>query len=145
MIPSLIAHPLSEAVMYLFGIDYNINSLPVAAIGIGIGIDYGYYVLSRIVEEFDVTEDFDEANRRAIATTGKAVIFTGTTLAVSVIFWLVHPLKFEAEMALLLVLLLTFQLIGALVFIPAVFSLIRPKFAVRHAREAKAALQAEAN
>jgi predicted RND superfamily exporter protein len=51
MLPSLVAQPLSEAVMYLFGIDMNINSLPVAAIGIGIGIDYGYYVLSRIVEE----------------------------------------------------------------------------------------------
>lgn len=145
MIPSLIAHPLSEAVMYLLGIDYNINSLPVAAIGIGIGIDYGYYVLSRIVEEFDVIEDFDEANSRALATTGKAVIFTGTTLAVSVFFWLFHPLKFEAEMALLLVLLLTFQLVGALVLIPAVFSIVRPKFAVKHARAAKAELEAEAN
>src|SRR5207247_2295991 len=51
MLPSLVAQPLSEAVMYLFGIDMNINSLPVAAVGIGIGIDYGYYVLSRIVEE----------------------------------------------------------------------------------------------
>lgn len=144
MIPSLIAQPLSEAVMYLFGIDYNINSLPVAAIGIGIGIDYGYYVLSRIVEEFDEVGDFELANRRAIATTGKAVIFTGTTLAVSVVFWLFHPLKFEAEMALLLVLLLTFQLIGALVFIPAVFSLIKPKFAIRHAQETQAARAAEA-
>ena len=38
--------------MYLAGIDMNINSLPVAAVGIGIGIDYGYYVLSRIVEEY---------------------------------------------------------------------------------------------
>ena len=65
--------------MYLMGIDFNINSLPVAAIGIGIGIDYGYYVLSRIVEEYEVTRDFDEANRRAIATTGKAIMFTGAT------------------------------------------------------------------
>ena len=54
MMPSLVAQPLSEAVMYLMGIDFNINSLPVAAIGIGIGIDYGYYVLSRIVEEYEV-------------------------------------------------------------------------------------------
>ncbi len=139
MIPSVIAHPLSEAVMYLAGIDFNINSLPVAAIGIGIGIDYGYYVLSRIVEEFEVVRDFDEANRRALETTGKAIIFTGTTLGVSVLFWLFHPLKFEAQMALLLVLLLTFQLIGALILIPAVVSLVKPKFAVRQADKAHAA------
>src|SRR5712692_3522272 len=52
MIPSIVAQPLTEAIMYWNHIDMNINSLPVAAIGIGIGIDYGYYVLSRITEEY---------------------------------------------------------------------------------------------
>lgn len=133
LIPSSLAHPLSEAVMYAMGIDFNINSLPVAAIGIGIGVDYGYYVLSRIVEEYEQTRSFDEANRRAIATTGKAIIFTGTTLVVSVVFWLFHPLKFEAEMAFLLMILMIFHAIGALVFIPALVSLLRPGFATRAA------------
>jgi predicted RND superfamily exporter protein len=135
MIPSLVAQPLSEAVMYLMGIDFNINSLPVAAVGIGIGIDYGYYVLSRIVEEYEQTNDFDEANRRAIATTGKAIIFTCTTLVVSVVFWLFFPLKFEAEMAFVLMMLMIFHAIGALVFIPALVSLLRPRFAVERAAQ----------
>ncbi len=143
MIPSIVAQPLSEAVMYLLGIDFNINSLPVAAVGIGIGIDYGYYVLSRIIEEYEITNDFDEAIRRAIATTGKAIIFTGTTLVVSVMFWLFFPLKFEAEMALLLMLLMVFHAIGALVFIPAMVSLLRPRFASEHA-EQRAQLAAQA-
>ncbi len=133
LIPSLVAQPLSEAVMYLVGIDFNINSLPVAAIGIGIGIDYGYYVLSRIVEEYEVDQDFDAANVRAISTTGRAIIFTCTTLVVSVMFWLFHPLKFEAEMAFLLMMLMIFHAIGALVFIPALVSLLHPKFAVERA------------
>jgi ABC-type lipoprotein release transport system permease subunit len=38
MIPSLISQPLSEAMMYFMNIDFNINSLPVAAVGIGIGM-----------------------------------------------------------------------------------------------------------
>ena len=135
MIPSLVAQPLSEAVMYLMGIDFNINSLPVAAVGIGIGIDYGYYVLSRIVEECEETNDFDEANRRAIATTGKAIIFTGTTLVASVVFWLFFPLKFEAEMAFVLMMLMIFHAVGALVFIPAMVSLLRPRFAVERAAQ----------
>jgi hypothetical protein len=145
MIPSLVAQPLSEAVMYLLGIDFNINSLPVAAIGIGIGIDYGYYVLSRIVEEYEEVQDFDEANRRAIATTGKAIIFTGTTLVASVVFWLFFPLKFQAEMAFLLMMLMIFHAIGALVFIPAMVSLFRPRFAVeRAAARVQMAAQASA-
>ena len=79
MLPSLVAQPLSEAVMYLLGIDFNINSLPVAAVGIGIGIDYGYYVLSRIVEELKAGDGdgFDTAIRRMFETTGKTVLFTG--------------------------------------------------------------------
>ncbi|HYD48691.1 MAG TPA: MMPL family transporter, partial [Terriglobales bacterium] len=147
LIPSLVAQPLSEAVMYLVGIDFNINSLPVAAIGIGIGIDYGYYVLSRIVEEYEEVRDFDQANVRALATTGKAIIFTCTTLVVSVMFWLFHPLKFEAEMAFLLMMLMIFHAIGALVFIPALVSLWKPKFAIDRANQlhdARLAAQAEA-
>jgi uncharacterized protein len=135
MLPSLVAQPLSEAVMYLFGIDMNINSLPVAAVGIGIGIDYGYYVLSRIVEELCAGEGFDIAIRRMFETTGKTVLFTGVSLTASIIFWVFFPMKFQADMALLLVLLLGFHLLGALVFIPPMVSLFKPRFAIKYAEE----------
>lgn len=130
MLPSLIAQPLTEAFMYMASIDMNINSLPVAAVGIGIGIDYGYYVLSRIVEEYADSQDFDLANERALLTTGRAIFFTGTTLVASVILWVFFPMKFQAEMALLLSLILLFHVVGALVFIPAVVSLLKPRFAI---------------
>jgi len=138
MMPSIVAQPLSEAFMYWWGIDLNINSLPVAAVGIGIGIDYGYYVLSRIVEEYPKTRDFDAANAETLMTTGKAIIFTGTTLTAAVIFWLFFPMKFQAEMALLLTLLLFFHIVGALVFIPAFVSLLRPRFLIKRAQAAEA-------
>ncbi len=145
MAPSLVAQPLSEAVMYLTNIDFNINSLPVAAVGIGIGIDYGYYVLSRIVEEYEACGDFDEANRRAISTTGKAVIFTGTTLIASVVFWIFFPMKFQAQMALLLVMILVFHVAGALLFIPAAVSILKPRFARGSLAETVPALEARAS
>ena len=119
--------------MYLGGIDLNIQSLPVAAIGIGIGIDYGYYVLSRIVEELVAGEGFDVAIRRMFETTGKTVLFTGVSLTASIIFWVFFPMKFQADMALLLVLLLGFHLMGALMFIPPMVSLFRPRFAIKYA------------
>jgi uncharacterized protein len=144
MLPSIVAQPLSEAVMYLMGIDFNINSLPVAAIGIGIGIDYGYYVLSRIVEEYEVTRDFDEANRRALTTTGEAVMFTGVTITVSMVLWLFHPLKFQAQMAFLLMMLMVFHAIGALVFIPAMVSLLKPRFATGKTEDQPVRVAAEA-
>ena len=130
MLPSIIAQPLTEAVMYLSGIDMNINSLPVAAVGIGIGIDYGYYVLSRIVEEYGECRDFDEANQRALLTTGRAIFFTRTTLVASVALWIAFPMRFQAEMPLLLSLILIFHVVGALIFIPAAVSLLKPRFGV---------------
>jgi predicted RND superfamily exporter protein len=130
MLPSIIVQPLTKAVMHLSNIDINISSLPIAAVGIGIEIDYGYYVLSRIVEEYGECRDFDEANKRALLTTGRAILFTGTTLVASVILWIFFPMKFQAEMALLLSLILVFHVVGALVFIPAAVSLLKPRFAI---------------
>lgn len=129
MIPSIVAQPLTEAIMYWTSIDMNINSLPIAAIGIGIGIDYGYYVLSRITEEYAHFPDVDQAIEEALMTTGRAILFTGTTLTASVIFWLFFPMKFQAEMALLLALILFLHVVGALVFIPSMVSLFKPRFA----------------
>ncbi|MCW5890191.1 MAG: MMPL family transporter [bacterium] len=145
MLPSLVAQPLSEAMMYLLGIDFNINSLPVAAVGIGIGIDYGYYVLSRIVEELKAgdEEGFDSAIRAMFETTGKTVLFTGVSLTASIIFWCFFPMKFQADMALLLVLLLGFHLLGALMFIPPMVSLFKPHFAVKYAEERRRIQRAE--
>jgi hypothetical protein len=146
MLPSLIAQPMSEAVMYAMGIDMNINSLPVAAVGIGIGIDYGYYVLSRIVEEYQLDRSggtFEDAIARALHTTGKTVLFTGLSLTASIVYWIFFPMKFQAEMALLLTLLLGFHLIGALMFIPPMVNLVKPRFAVAAIEEERRRLGEE--
>ncbi len=63
------------------------------------------------------------------------MLFTGVSLTASIIFWVVFPMKFQAEMALLLILLLAFHLMGALMFIPPMVSLLKPKFAIRYAEE----------
>jgi predicted RND superfamily exporter protein len=135
MIPSIVAQPLTEAIMYWANIDMNINSLPIAAIGIGIGIDYGYYVLSRITEEYPRFADVDQAIEEALMTTGRAILFTGTTLTASVVFWLFFPMKFQAEMALLLTLILFLHIVGALLFIPSMVSLCKPRFATAGAEQ----------
>jgi hypothetical protein len=142
MIPSIVAQPLTEAIMYWTNIDMNINSLPIAAIGIGIGIDYGYYVLSRITEEYPRFADIDRAIEEALMTTGRAILFTGTTLTASVVFWLFFPMRFQAEMALLLTLILFLHIVGALLFIPSMVSLFKPKFATANLKQVEDELKA---
>lgn len=122
--PLLLAQFLSEAYMYVAGIDMNINSLPVAAVGIGIGIDYGIYVFSRLREELDQGRTFIDAFRVTVYTSGKAVLFTATTLVAGVIFWAFTPLKFTSEMAVLLAILMILNYAGALIFVPTLARII---------------------
>jgi len=128
ILPLAASQILAELFMLIKGIDLNINSLPVAAVAVGIGVDYGIYLLSRIREEYHGGGDLEGASQQAVATTGKAIIFTATTLIAGVIFWFFVDLKFQAEMGLLLALLMFLNMVDALVFIPCLVSVIRPKF-----------------
>jgi hypothetical protein len=122
--------------MLSLNIDLNINSLPVAAIGVGLGIDYGIYLLSRLREETLAGGDFDRARYVALATTGKVIIFTAFNLSVGVSFWLLSAVKFQAEMGLLIGTLLWLNCISALVFIPALAGILKPDF-VRRRKEVR--------
>jgi predicted RND superfamily exporter protein len=127
LVPSLILSQfLSEVFMLIVGIDMNINSLPVAAIGIGVGIDYGIYILSRMEEEGSNLEQ-SQIIQNALKTTGKAILFTATTVVLSVAFWFLSPVKFTSEMALLLGLLMILNMEGALILVPSLTSLLRRK------------------
>lgn len=125
LIPSLLlAQFVSEVFMSLVGIDMNINSLPVAAVGIGVGIDYGIYILSRIRDEISKGKSYLKAVENALRGTGKAIFFTASTMVFGVIFWMVSPLKFSAEMALLLALLMVLNMEGALIFVPVLTGIL---------------------
>ncbi len=112
-------------------IGLNINSLPVTAVGMGIGVDYILYVVDRIrIETPRVGGDLIAGIRRAVTTTGMAVTFTATTMMAGVIPWyFLSSLRFSAEMAILLVILLFTHWLAAVILIPALFSVVRPKFA----------------
>jgi predicted RND superfamily exporter protein len=131
MIPVVLSQLANEAFMYLMHIDLNVNSLPIAAVGAGVGVDYGIYHFSRMIDAFDEGRSLDDAVDYATATTGKAIIFTATTMIAGAIFWWFSDLKFQAEMGFLLALLMVFNTFGGLVVVPAWIKIIRPKFFTR--------------
>jgi predicted RND superfamily exporter protein len=131
MVPVVFSQFLCEAVMVIFNIDLNVNSLPVAAAGAGVGVDYGIYHFSRILDCFDEGRDVDDAVDYATATTGKAIIFTASTMFAGTIFWFFSSLKFQAEMGVLLALLMTLNTYGGLVVVPALVKVIRPSFLIK--------------
>lgn len=128
MIPVVLSQLAAEAFMVLMHIDLNVNSLPIAAAGAGVGVDYGIYHFSRMIDTYDEIGKLDEAVDYATATTGKAIIFTGTTMIAGTGFFWLSDLKFLAEMGLLLTLLMTFNKFGGLIVVPALVKVVRPRF-----------------
>jgi predicted RND superfamily exporter protein len=128
MIPVVLSQLAAEAFMVLMHIDLNVNSLPIAAAGAGVGVDYGIYHFSRMIDTYDEIGKLDEAVDYATATTGKAIIFTGTTMIAGTAFFWLSDLKFLAEMGLLLTLLMTFNKFGGLIVVPAIVKVVRPTF-----------------
>ncbi|HLK85196.1 MAG TPA: MMPL family transporter [Candidatus Binataceae bacterium] len=134
MITLVAAGIVSFLYIGLKGIGMNINTLPVTAVGMGIGVDYILYVVDRIKREYGRLHDHDAAIKRAIATSGMAVTFTATTLVGGVIPWVwMSDLRFSAEMAMLLALLMITHWLSAITLVPSIFAIFRPKFVERGA------------
>lgn len=125
----LISNFLAFAYMGIAKIGLNINTLPVSSIGIGRGVDYGIYTLDRLREEYQHVGNLDEAIRRTLGTCGIAILVTALTMILPLVPWyFISSLRFQAEMGILLAIILFFNALGALVFVPAVVRWIRPKF-----------------
>ena len=124
-----IAYLLTSAFMRLAGIALDINTFPVAAVGIGIGIDYNIYLMSRLREDYTPQGDYSRLVFESILTTGRAIFATATTMVVGMSMWyLLSNLKFQAEMGLLLSFVMIAHVVLALFFQAAAVQLIRPSF-----------------
>lgn len=124
---------LSNAVTFAFmkevGIGMNINTLPIAALGIGLGVDYAFYVVDRIKEHFAEHKDVRASIIFSLETAGRGVLITGLTMVSSVFLWyLLSSLRFQAEMGLLIALWMTISATAALLVIPSMIFLIKPAF-----------------
>jgi hypothetical protein len=126
MIPLTLVSLLAYAVMAVFEIGLKVSTLPVVALGVGIGVDYGLYIFSRLRSIMDRGVPLQEAYRETLNITGNGVLFTGITLATGVATWILSPLKFQADMGLLLTFMFLFNMIGAIVLLPALAAWLHP-------------------
>ena len=128
--------PLALSLIFTFGVlgfsglGLTVETLPVAALGIGLGVDYGIYVISRLRGEFVLRRNIElrAALARSLKSSGKAVFFTGITVAVSVFSWTLSPLRLQARLGLVLGTLLLLNVVGALVLLPCLITSIKPRF-----------------
>ncbi len=118
--PLILTSIMSQGLMGILGIGVKVATLPVIALGVGIGVDYGIYIFSKVKEALGQGKSLYMTYRYALNQTGKAVAFTGITLAIGVATWVFSPIKFQADMGILLTFMFIFNMLGALTLIPAI-------------------------
>jgi len=118
-VPLMLTSILCEALMVWLGMGVKVATLPVIALGVGIGVDYALYLLSVQLAQQRAGLSLTEAYKNSVAFTGKVVALVGITLAAGVITWAWSPIKFQADMGILLTFMFIWNMVGALILIPA--------------------------
>ncbi|MCY1272676.1 efflux transporter, putative, hydrophobe/amphiphile efflux-3 family [compost metagenome] len=128
MVPVIISNMLTFAFMSWKGIGMNINTVPVAALGIGLGVDYAFYIADRIKEEIAAGSSPEHAVYQALHSAGMGVIVTASVLILATLLWWLSSLRFQAEMGLLMAIWLSVSAISALFVMPSLIYVFRPRF-----------------
>ena len=119
VLPLMLTSILAEALMVELGIGMKVATLPVIALGVGIGVDYALYLLSVQLAQQRTGLSLRESYKKAVQFTGKVVGLVGVTLAAGVVTWVWSPIKFQADMGILLTFMFVWNMLGALILIPA--------------------------
>jgi len=118
VLPLMLTSVLCEALMVFLGIGVKVATLPVIALGVGIGVDYALYVLTVTLTHLRQGQSLSQAYYKALLFTGRVVVLTGITLGVAVATWTFSPIKFQADMGVLLTFMFVWNMVGALILLP---------------------------
>ena len=124
LLPLVVVSQLIYGLMALTDIGMKVATLPVLALAVGIGVDYGVYVYGVFASGLKEGQPLRQAYFETLRGTGKAVIFTGATLGISVLTWLWSELQFQIDMGLLLLFMFTANMLGAILLLPALASFV---------------------
>ncbi|MFQ6555820.1 MMPL family transporter [Pseudomonas sp. Lb2C1-1] len=128
VLPLMLTSILCEALMVGLNIGVKVATLPVIALGVGIGVDYALYILSVTLTNLRNGSSLSDAYYLALLSTGKVVVMTGITLGIAVLTWVLSPIKFQADMGILLGFMFIWNMVGALILVPALAHfLLKPK------------------
>jgi predicted RND superfamily exporter protein len=127
MLPLYATSVLCEALMAKLGLGVKVATLPVIALGVGIGVDYGIYIYNRLAQFLAQGLPLKQAYFETLRSTGSAIALTGIALALGVATWVFSAIKFHADMGLLLTFMFLWNMLGAIVLIPAITALLHPK------------------
>ena len=134
VLPLALVSVLVYAVMALVGIGLKVSTLPMVALGAGIGVDYGIYLFSRMQEFLGQGRTVRESYEQTLRVTGASIIFTGITLAIGVATWEFSPLKFQADIGVMLTFMFVVNMLAAIILLPALAAWLIPPQGLKSAR-----------
>ncbi len=134
IIPVLISNVVTFAFMAWQGIGMSISTLPVVALGIGLGVDYAFYIVDSMKEYLEKNPKADplDAVLQSLGSAGRGVLLTAFTLAAGVLFWSFSSLRFQAEMGMLIGLWLMVSALTSLFVMPSLALVFKPQFIFEH-------------
>jgi uncharacterized protein len=127
LLPLALTSVLAEALMVVLGIGVKVATLPVIALGVGIGVDYALYIMTILLARLRAGQTLAQAYADAMQFTGKVVLFTGVTLAIGVATWAFSPIKFQADMGVMLAFMFVLNMLGSLLLLPALAHYLLPR------------------
>ena len=127
VVPLMLTSILCEALMVFLNIGVKVATLPVIALGVGIGVDYALYMLTVTLARLRAGMSLSEAYYKALLFTGRVVVLTGVTLGLAVATWVFSPIKFQADMGVLLAFMFVWNMLGALILLPALATFLLPR------------------
>jgi len=138
VISLVIANFTSFAYMAWKGVGLNINTVPVVSLGVGLGVDYGLYIVSRIKEIIVTGESWEKGIIDGVSSTGRAVFYQAVMMSASVFFWWFSPFRFQAEMGFLLATLMMANMFVSVLLLPSLIHMFKPRFIARDIKHAEA-------
>lgn len=139
VLPLMLTSILAEALMVWLQIGVKVATLPVIALGVGIGVDYALYILSVTLAQRKQGDSLSVAYYKSLLFTGRVVLLTGITLAGGVLTWAFSDIKFQADMGVLLAFMFIWNMLGALILIPALSHFLLRREGARQAPAAETA------
>lgn len=131
VLPLMLTSILAEALMVWLRIGVKVATLPVIALGVGIGVDYALYLMSVMLGHLCAGRTLSDAYYRSLLFTGRVVILVGMTLAAAVATWAFSPIKFQADMGILLAFMFLWNMLGTLILLPSLARFLLPQRAMR--------------
>ncbi len=119
VLPLYVVSTLAQWLMTALDIGLTVSTLPVIALGVGIGVDYGIYILSTMSTKLKEGANVHDAYLAALKERGSAVLITGITLAIGVSTWFFSDLKFQVDMGVLLTFMFLVNMLAAIIVLPA--------------------------